>query len=277
MRSREHKSTKSSGKRPPSRSRSKERKHRPKEVSPLPLPERDQRSSDDHVSNVFVHCHSLKQELEEPTPGDVSLNIQSAIIPEKETQRDTAVQKEDSQESAELEQICEEFTNETVPPLLENTSFLVSYDNIDASLERELIDGTDLAVVSSHSSVNLEETTAKIEDIGECPSPMESPQEKEVIVQDESEATPSQSLSENKVAECVKDAKDECPVLDKNANDVNKPELEAVPQGPVLKSKALVKRVTWNLQEEESDALTAEKTPSKFTVWFGFCFFGKEL
>ncbi|XP_067396603.1 PHD and RING finger domain-containing protein 1 isoform X2 [Emydura macquarii macquarii] len=260
LRSREHKSTKSSGKRPPSRSRSKERKHRPKEVSPLPLPERDQRSSDDHVSNVFVHCHSLKQELEEPSSEDVSLNIQSAIIPEKETQRDIAVQKEDSQESAELEQICEEFTNETVPPLLENTSFLVSYDNIDASLERELIDGTDLAVVSSHSSVNLEETTAKIEDIGECPSLMESPQEKEVIVQDESEATPSQCLSENKVAECVKDAKDECPVLDKNANDVNKPELEAVPQGPVLKSKALVKRVTWNLQEEESDALTAEKT-----------------
>uniref|UniRef100_A0A8C8RZD6 PHD and ring finger domains 1 n=1 Tax=Pelusios castaneus TaxID=367368 RepID=A0A8C8RZD6_9SAUR len=261
LRSREHKSTKSSGKRPRSRSHSKERKHRPKEECPLPFPEKDQKSSDDQAANVFVHCHSLKQELEEPTPEDVSSNIQSAIVPEKETLRDTAVQKEDSQENAALEQICEEFTNETAPLLPENTSFLVSCDNIDTSLERELIDGTDSAVVSSHSSVNLEETTAKIEDIGDCPSLMELPGEKEVFMQAESEATPSQSSSENKVEVCVKDAKDECSVLDKNVSDVNKPELEAVPQGPVLKSKALVKRVTWNLQEEESDALTAEKTP----------------
>ncbi|KAM7164500.1 PHD and RING finger domain-containing protein 1 isoform 2-T3 [Macrochelys suwanniensis] len=260
-RSREHKSTKSRGKRPRSRSRSKERKHKPKEVSLLPPPEKDQRSSDDNVSSVFVHCHSLKQELEEPTPEDVSLNLQSAMIPEKETLRDTAVQQENAQESAEMEPISEEFTNEAAPLLPENTSFLASHDNIDASLERDLIDGTDSAVVSSHNSVNLEETTAKVEDIGECPSLIESPQEKEVIVQDESEATPTQTLSENKVAECVKDANEECPVLDKKANDVNKPELEAVPQGPVLKAKALVKRVTWNLQEEESDALTAEKTP----------------
>ncbi|XP_044870633.1 PHD and RING finger domain-containing protein 1 [Mauremys mutica] len=260
-RSREHKSTKSRGKRPRSRSRSKERKHKPKEVSSLPPPEKDQRSSDDNVSSVFVHCHSLKQELEEPVPEDISLNPQSAIIPEKETPREIAVQHENAQESAEMEQISEELTNEADPPLPENTSFPASHDSIDASLERELIDGTDSAVVSSHNSVNLEETATKIEDIEECPSLIESPQEKEVIVQDESEATPTQSLSENKVAECVKDANDECPVLDKKANDVNKPELEAVLQGPVLKAKALVKRVTWNLQEEESDALTAEKTP----------------
>lgn len=203
----------------------------------------------------------MKQELEEPVPEDISLNPQSALIPEKETLREIAVQHENAQESAEMEQISEEFTNEAAPPLPENTSFLASHDSTDASLERELIDGTDSAVVSSHNSVNLEETATKIEDIEECPSLIESPQEKEVIVQDESEATPTQSLSENKVAECVEDANDECPVLDKKANDVNKPELEAVPQGPVLKAKALVKRVTWNLQEEESDALTAEKTP----------------
>ncbi|EMP34739.1 PHD and RING finger domain-containing protein 1 [Chelonia mydas] len=225
------------------------------------IEEKDQRSSDDNVSSVFVHCHSLKQELEEPTPEDVSLNLQSAIIPEKETPRDTAVRQENAQESAEMEQISEEFTNEAAPPLPENTNFLASHDNIDASLERELIDGTDSAVVSSHNSVNLEETTTKIEDIQVCPSLIESPREKDIIVQDESDATPTQSLSENKVVECVKDANDECPVLDKKANDVNKPELEAVSQGPVLKAKALVKRVTWNLQEEESDALTAEKTP----------------
>ncbi|XP_048710734.2 PHD and RING finger domain-containing protein 1 isoform X1 [Caretta caretta] len=260
-RSREHKSTKSRGKRPRSRSRSKERKHKPKEGSSLSTPEKDQRSSDDNISSVFVHCHSSKQELEEPTPEDVSLNLQSASIPEKETPRDTAVRQENAQESAEMEQISEEFTNEAAPPLPENTHFLASHDNIDASLERELIDGTDSAVVSSHNSVNLEETTTKIEDIEVCPSLIESPREKEVIVQDESDATPTQSLSENKVVECVKDANDECPELDKKANDVNKPELEAVSQGPVLKAKALVKRVTWNLQEEESDALTAEKTP----------------
>ncbi|KAM9146866.1 PHD and RING finger domain-containing protein 1 isoform 1-T2 [Pangshura tecta] len=259
-RSREHKSTKSRGKRPRSRSPSKERKHKPKEVL-LPPPEKDQRLSDDNVSSVFVHCHSLKQELEEPVPEEVSLNPQSAIISEKEMPREIAVQHENAQESAEMEQIAEEFTNETAPPLPENTRFLASHDSIDASLETELIDGTDSAVVSSHDRVNLEETATKTEDTEECLSLIESPQEKEGIVQDESEATPTQSLSENKVAVCVKDANDECPVLDKKANDVNKPELEAVAQGPVLKAKALVKRVTWNLQEEESDALTAEKTP----------------
>ncbi|XP_050808735.1 PHD and RING finger domain-containing protein 1 isoform X2 [Gopherus flavomarginatus] len=260
-RSKEHKSTKSRGKRPRSRSRSKERKHKPKEGSSLSPPEKDQRSSDENVSSVFVHCHSLKQELEEPVPEEVSLNLQSAIIPEKETLRETAIQHENAQESAEMEQISEEFTDEAALPLPENTSFLASHDSIDASLEKELIDGTDSAVVSSHNSANLEETATKIADVEECPSLIESPQEKEVIVQDESEATPTQSLSENQVAVCVKDANDECPVLDKKANDVNKPEPEAVPQGPVLKAKTLVKRVTWNLQEEESDALSAEKTP----------------
>uniref|UniRef100_K7G908 PHD and ring finger domains 1 n=1 Tax=Pelodiscus sinensis TaxID=13735 RepID=K7G908_PELSI len=259
-RSREHKSTKSRGKRPRSRSRSKERKHKPKELPSLPPPEKDQRSSDDNASNVVVHCHSLKQELEEPTLEEVSLNIQSTIRPEEETERDTAVQEEDAQESVEMEQISEELTNEAVPPLPENTSVLVSQNNIEASLGRELIDGTDSAVVSSHNSVSLEETTANIDNIGVCPSLVESPREKEVIMQDESETTLTQSLSENKVAECATDAKDECPVLEE-ANAVNKPQLEAVPQGPVLKAKALVKRVTWNLQEEESDALTAEKTP----------------
>ncbi|XP_074853985.1 PHD and RING finger domain-containing protein 1 isoform X2 [Carettochelys insculpta] len=258
--SREHKSTKSKGKRPRSRSRSRERKHKPKEVSSLPPPEKDQRPSDDNVSNILVHCHSLKQELGEPTPEDVSVNIPSAIVPEKEIPRGTAVQQEDAQESAEMKQVSEELINEAVPPLPENTSYLVSHDNIDPSLGRELIEGAVSAGVSSHNSMSLEETTANIEDIGVCPSLMESPQEKAVIVQDECEAIPTQSLLENKVAECVKDAKDECPVLETD-DAVNKPELEAVPQGPVLKAKALVKRVTWNLQEEECDALSAEKTP----------------
>ncbi|XP_019375350.1 PREDICTED: PHD and RING finger domain-containing protein 1 isoform X1 [Gavialis gangeticus] len=258
--SREHKSTKSKERLPRSRSRSKERKHRPKEMSPLSPPERDHRSSDENVAQCVEYSHSLKQEPKEPVVEEPSLNIQPDFKPKEEIPAETAVQQREFQEKVEMDPVCKEFENEVALPPLQNTSSGVALDNVDSSVKTEIVDSNDSAVVSSHNSVNLEEMIAKIEETKECPVLMEPPLEKEVVGQDET-AAPTQSLSENKIVVCVEEVKDECPVLDEKASEVNKPELEPVPQGTVLKSKAPVKRVTWNLQQEESDVLAAEKTP----------------
>ncbi|OXB53460.1 hypothetical protein ASZ78_016492 [Callipepla squamata] len=63
------------------------------------------------------------------------------------------------------------------------------------------------------------------------------------------------------VADCVREVKDECLVSNEKTGNFSQPELEVVSQGPVLKSKAPVKRVTWNLQEEESGVLSAGRAP----------------
>lgn len=77
------------------------------------------------------------------------------------------------------------------------------------------------------------------------------------------EAAPIQSSSKSKAVDCVREVKEECLFSNENTSNLTKPELEVVPQGPALKSKAPVKRVTWNLQEEESGILPAGKAASK--------------
>ncbi|KYO41545.1 PHD and RING finger domain-containing protein 1 [Alligator mississippiensis] len=223
-------------------------------------PKKDHRSSDENVVRCVEYSHSLKQEPKEPVVEEPSLNIPPDCKPKEEIPAEPAVQQRDFQEKVEMDPVHKEFENEVALPPLQNTSSGVALDNVDSSVKTEIVDSNDSAVVSSHNSVNLEEIIAKIEETMECPVLMEPPLEKEMVGQDET-AAPAQSLSENKIVVCVEEVKDECPVLDEKASEVNKPELEPVPQGTVLKSKAPVKRVTWNLQQEESDVLAAEKTP----------------
>ncbi|OPJ73735.1 PHD and RING finger domain-containing protein 1 isoform B [Patagioenas fasciata monilis] len=86
-------------------------------------------------------------------------------------------------------------------------------------------------------------------------------QKEEVTMHAPTEAAPIQRLSKSEITDCVKEVKPECLVPNEETSNFSKPELEMVPQGPALKSKAPVKRVTWNLQEEESGMLSPEKAP----------------
>ncbi|KAF1460366.1 PHD and RING finger domain-containing protein 1, partial [Pygoscelis antarcticus] len=259
-RSREHKSSKSKEKRPQSRSRSKERKHRSKETSLPPPPEKDQKPPVENVSRCLEQPHSFKQEpKEELVLEELSITIQPNVKLE-EIQSETPVQLRGAQETIKVEPICQEVTSETAFPVPEITNICVPIGNVDSFAETELMSSSDPAVLGSCSNTNLE-ITVKIENTSLCPSLMEPPPKKEVIMHAPSEAAPIQSSSKSKIIDCVKEVKDECLVSNEKIGNFSKPELEVVPQGPALKSKAPVKRVTWNLQEEESGTLSAGKAP----------------
>ncbi|KAM6273454.1 PHD and RING finger domain-containing protein 1 isoform 2-T2 [Porphyrio hochstetteri] len=259
-RSREHKSSKSKEKRPRSRSCSKERKHRSKETSLPPAPEKDQKPPVENVSRCLEQLHSFKQEPEEELVlEELSITIQPNVKLE-EIQAEAPAQLREAQDTIKVEPICQEVTTETGFPVPEITNVSVPVSNMDSFAETELMSGGDPAVLGSCSNTNLE-ITVKIENTALCPSLMEPPPKKEVIVHTPTAAAPLQSSSKSKVTDCVKEVKDECLVSHENTGNLSKPELEVVPQGPGLKSKAPVKRVTWNLQEEESGTLSAGKAP----------------
>ncbi|XP_075610960.1 PHD and RING finger domain-containing protein 1 isoform X1 [Balearica regulorum gibbericeps] len=259
-RSREHKSSKSKEKRPRSRSCSKERKHRSKETSLPPPPEKDQKPPIENTSSCLEQPHSFKQEpKEELVLEDLSITIQPNVKLE-EIQAETPAQLKEAQETIKMEPICQEVTSETAFPVPEITNICVPISNVDSFAETELMSSSDPAVLGTCSNTNLE-ITVKIENTALCPSLMEPPRNKEVIVHAPTETAPLQSLSKSKVTDCVKEVKDECLVSNEKPSNFSKPELEVVPQNPVLKSKAPVKRVTWNLQEEESGTLSAGKAP----------------
>ncbi|NXH82032.1 PHRF1 protein, partial [Edolisoma coerulescens] len=259
-RSWEHKSSKSKEKRLRSRSRSKERKHRSKETLLPPPPEKDQKPPVENVTRCLEQPHSLKQEpKEELVLEGLSITIQPNVKLE-EIQTEMPVQLREVQETIKVEPICQEVSSETAFPAPEITNICVPTGDVDSFAEMELMNSTDPAVLGSCSNTNLE-ITVKIENTALCPSLMEQPPKKEVIMHVPAEAAPIQSSSKSKVTDCVREVKEECLVSNENTSNFTKPELEVIPQGPALKSKAPVKRVTWNLQEEESGTLSAGKAP----------------
>ncbi|NWT81669.1 PHRF1 protein, partial [Lanius ludovicianus] len=259
-RSWEHKSSKSKEKRPRSRSRSKERKHRSKETLLPPPPEKDQKPPAENVTRCLEQPDPFKQELkEELVLEGLSITIQPNVRLE-EIQTETPVQLREVQETVKVEPICQEVSSETAFPASEITNICVPIGDVESFADTELMNSTDPAVLGSCSNTNLE-ITVKIENTALCPSLMEQPPKKEVIMHVPTEATPIQSSSKSKVTDCLREVKEECLVSNENKSNFTKPELEVVPQGPALKSKAPVKRVTWNLQEEESSTLSAGKAP----------------
>ncbi|NXC46295.1 PHRF1 protein, partial [Penelope pileata] len=259
-RSQEHKSSKSKEKRPRSRSHSKERKHRSKETSLPPPPEEDQNPPVENVPGCPEQSHSFKQEpKDELVLEQLSITIQPNVKLE-EIQTETPIQQRDAQETIKVEPTCEEVASETAFPVPEITNVCVPVGSVDSLAETELMNSSDPALLGSCSNTNLE-ITVKIENTALCPPLMEPPPKKEVIVQAQTEAVPVQSSSKSNITDCVREVKDECLVSNEKTSNFNQPELEVASQGPVLKSKAPVKRVTWNLQEEESGTLSAGKAP----------------
>ncbi|NWX45238.1 PHRF1 protein, partial [Steatornis caripensis] len=259
-RSREHKSSKSKEKRPRSRSRSKERKHKSRETSLPPAPEKDQKPPLENVSRCLEQPHSFQQEpKEELVIEELSVTIQPNVKV-GEIQAETLIQLGEAQETIKVEPICHEVTGEAAFPVPQVTSISVPLGDADSFAGTELMSSSDAAVLGSCSNTNLE-ITVKIENTALCPSLMEAAPKKEVIMHAPTEAAPIPSLSESKMADCVREVKDECLVSNEKTGSFSKPQLEVVPQGPALKSKAPVKRVTWNLQEEEGGTLSAGKAP----------------
>ncbi|XP_077177484.1 PHD and RING finger domain-containing protein 1 isoform X1 [Paroedura picta] len=252
---REHKRTKSKEKQFQSRPRSKERKHKPKEVLVLPPQEKDQKSSGDNLNSSLEPALPLLQESDDIMQEPLSVHVD--IMPAQEiTVKDNLIETA-LEEPIAVEQVCEKLINEAMLSELECTGPQTWPYNVNSSSKKESAAGDESPELSRQKDTTLEEIALEKEDV--CPFLSDSLlKEEEELEQDGNEATPTQSPPE---IETATEAKDIGLVLDETATGIYKPESESVAQGPVLKSKALVKRVTWNLQEEESDTLTVDKTP----------------
>ncbi|XP_039177849.1 PHD and RING finger domain-containing protein 1 isoform X1 [Crotalus tigris] len=245
----ESKGSKSKEKPLQSPSCSKEKKHKPKKMSLQPFQKKELRSLNDQIENS-EHSLSWGQALDN-TEQEVT-NIHCDLMPVQEiSSKYNFIAFDDSPRMED-----DELGNEVLPPQLDCTDSEVLPDNIDSSTEELTID-YDSSLFDNQSSERQEEIEIKQEDSDVCPFLTDSLPEKEAYTPSCDEASLSQTLPESKMPVLSKDVE---PVLVESTVDVNKAELEAVVQSPVLKSKALVKRVTWNLQEEESDMVTIDKT-----------------
>uniref|UniRef100_A0A2D4N9K8 Uncharacterized protein n=1 Tax=Micrurus spixii TaxID=129469 RepID=A0A2D4N9K8_9SAUR len=249
----ESKGSKSKEKPLQSQSCSKEKKHKPKKISPQPLQEKELRPLDDQIRNS-EHSLSWGQELDHTEQE--TTNIYCDLTPPQEISSKDNIIKITFDDSTRVDDKLE---YEVFPSQLDCTDFEVLPDNMDSSTENELTIDYDSSIFDNQSSERQEEIEIKQDD-DICPFLIDSLPEKEAYTPGCDEASPSQTLPESKMPVLSKDVE---PVLVESTVDINKAELEAVAQSPVLKSKALVKRVTWNLQEEESDMVAIDKTASK--------------
>ncbi|XP_025021860.1 PHD and RING finger domain-containing protein 1 isoform X1 [Python bivittatus] len=249
----ESKGSKSKEKPLQSQSCSKERKQKPKEMSPLPLQEKELRSLDDEISNSFEHSLSRVQVLE--NTEQETMNIHCDLIPVQDISSKDNIIKVAFEDSTRVDD--DKLGNEILHSQLDCTDSEALPDYIDSSIENELIVDYDSSGLDNQSSERQQEIEIKQDDNDVCPFLTDSLLEKEEYTPSCDEASLTQTLPESKMPILSKDVD---PVSVETTVDINKAELEAVVQSPVLKSKALVKRVTWNLQEEESDMVTIDKT-----------------
>ncbi|KAM3855675.1 PHD and RING finger domain-containing protein 1 isoform 2-T2 [Vipera latastei] len=246
----ESKGSKSKEKPLQSPSCSKEKKHKPKKKSLQPLQKKELSSLNDQIGNS-EHSLSWGQVLDN-TEQEVT-DIHCDLMPEQEiSSKDKTIAFDNSTRVDD-----DKLGNEVLLPQLDCTDSEALADNIDSSTENELTIDYDSSLFDNQSSERQEEIEIKQEDDDVCPFLIDSLPEKEACTPSCDEASLSQTLPESKMPVLSKDVE---PVLVESTVDINKAELEAVAQSPVLKSKALVKRVTWNLQEEESDMVTIDKT-----------------
>ncbi|EHH55949.1 PHD and RING finger domain-containing protein 1 [Macaca fascicularis] len=251
-RAREHRRPRSREKRPRPRSHSPERKGPVRDASPAPLaqgepgqedlPTRSPALGEAHVSVEVATADKAPQQappvLEvaaECEPDDLDL---------------------DYGDSVEAGHVFDDFSSEAVFIQLDDMSSPPSPESTDSSPERDFppepaLPPASLAVAAIQREVSLMHD----KDPPQPPPLPEDPQEPHLLRPDVAEK--AQAPSALDVAPV---GKEDGPSMSGRAQEAARPE-EVVLQTPLLRSRALVKRVTWNLQESESSAPAEDRAP----------------
>ncbi|XP_051822259.1 PHD and RING finger domain-containing protein 1 isoform X1 [Antechinus flavipes] len=235
-RSREHKRARSREKRPRSRSRSRDKKQPEKDVSP-PAPQEEPKTT--------VPSQAPPSPVEPPQDPPAAEETPPAASGQPEAPVVVPADDLDYGETVEAEHVFDDFSSDAVFIQLDDMSSPPSPESTDSSPERGLLLPPALPVASAQCSVSLgAAASTKLEAPPEPPAPSEGPP---------GETLPSQDAPENQVGEA--------PVVGEEISEAVESEMEVISQIPLLKSKALVKRVTWNLQEEEDSMAGPEPGP----------------
>ncbi|XP_069865891.1 PHD and RING finger domain-containing protein 1-like isoform X2 [Dipodomys merriami] len=223
--------------------RSPERKDAGREASPAPALQQD----GDHPETLpaAAGVGTLPEVvLADPDP--------SAAPPALEVPAECPLEDLDYGDSVEAGHVFEDFSNEALFIQLDDMSSPPSPESTDSSPERDLPSNPALPLASQLHDTTLAAIQREVslihDGLSQPTPPPEGPPEQCPLRQDVAE-TLAPTPSALGVAPEVKEA---CEVV--------RPE-DAVAQAPLLRSRALVKRVTWNLQEAGGGVPAPDRAP----------------
>nr|XP_012311509.1 PHD and RING finger domain-containing protein 1 isoform X5 [Aotus nancymaae] len=242
-RAREHRRPRSREKRPRSRSRSPERKGAMREASPAPLPQGEPVRED-----LPARSPALVEARISPEAA-VADHVPLQAPPVLEVAAECAPDDLDYGDSVEAGHVFDDFSNEAVFMQLDDMSSPPSPESTDSSPERDLPPKPALPAASL-AAIQREVSLMHDEDASQPPPLAEDPQE--LYVAEKTEAPSSLGVAPV--------GKEDGPTMSARVQEAARPE-EVVSQTPLLRTRALVKRVTWNLQESESSAPVEDRAP----------------
>ncbi|XP_003802850.1 PHD and RING finger domain-containing protein 1 isoform X2 [Otolemur garnettii] len=242
-RAREPRQPRSREKRPRTWSRSPERKGAVRGASPAPHPQGEPRRDGDHRLPALAEA-GVSPELAVAVTHSPPPEVPSALeVPPECVPNDDDL---DYGDSVEAEHIFEAFAGDTVFIQLEDMSSPPSPESSDSSPERGFLPNPGLPPASlAMAAIQREVSLIHGEDTAQPPPQAEGPQDQHLLRQGVLEA----SMVPTALG-IVPMGKEAGPSGSGQVQEAARPE-EVAPQPPLLRSRAPVKRVTWNLQESE--------------------------
>ncbi|XP_057408090.1 PHD and RING finger domain-containing protein 1 isoform X1 [Balaenoptera acutorostrata] len=243
-RPREHRRPRSREKRPRPRPRSPERKLAPKDASPAPLPQGEPRPDREPPTRPLALA-GTDALLEGPEANKPPAEVPPVLeVPAEHPPEDL-----DYGDSVEAGHLFEDFSSEAIFMQLDDMSSPPSPESTDSSPERGLLPRPTGPLAGQQHDAGLavaiirrEVSRIHGEDVVQPLPRVECPQEKHSLQQDAAEAATASCALGGQAMGGGPAGKEEGPS-----------------QNPLLRAKALVKRVTWDLQEVESGAPTEDR------------------
>uniref|UniRef100_A0A8C6I9C7 PHD and RING finger domain-containing protein 1 n=1 Tax=Mus spicilegus TaxID=10103 RepID=A0A8C6I9C7_MUSSI len=240
--------------RPPShekRAHSPEKKEPVRGVSPAPAAQGESRQDGDHSAEPPVSEVSVLPEVVSVLPEVVVADLNPPEVPPVLAEPVAHVPEDlDYGESVEAGHVFEDFSNEAIFIQLDDMSSPPSPESTDSSPERDfppnpILPPASLPQDSTLPTIQREVLPIHSEDISKPAPQALAPSDQSLLKQDTVEITTT-TPSTPAVVPMTKDS----PVLSARGWEAVRPR-DAVAQAPLLRSRTLVKRVTWNLQEAE--------------------------
>ncbi|XP_034361050.1 PHD and RING finger domain-containing protein 1 isoform X2 [Arvicanthis niloticus] len=243
------------------RPHSPEKKGPVREVSPVPVPQGEPRQDGDHSAKPLVSEVSVLPEVVSVLPEVVVADPNPPEVPPVLAEPLACVPEDlDYGDSVEAGHVFEDFSNETIFIQLDDMSSPPSPESTDSSPERDfppnpILPPASLPQHSTLPTIQREVLPVHSEDISKSAPQALGPSDQCLLRQDTVETTAT-TLSTPGVVPMGKDS----PLLSGRGCEAVRPK-DAVAQAPLLRSRTLVKRVTWNLQEAEGSTPTLDRDP----------------
>ncbi|XP_052051660.1 PHD and RING finger domain-containing protein 1 isoform X3 [Apodemus sylvaticus] len=250
------------------RPHSPEKKEAVREVSPVPAPQGEPGQDGDHsikppVSEVSIlpEVVSVLPEVVSVLPAVVEADLKPPGVPPVLAEPVACVPEDlDYGDSVEAGHVFEDFSNEAIFIQLDDMSSPPSPESTDSSPERDfppnpILPPASLPQDSTLPTIQREVLATHSEGISKPIPQALAPSDQCLLRQDTVETTVT-PLSTPAVVPTGQDS----PMLTGRGCEAVRPK-DAVAQAPLLRSRTLVKRVTWNLQEAEDSTPVLDKDP----------------